>query len=86
MIDRRWHAAERHRHRRRAFVLKIFFVTRKNIRDIFFALLIDYILKKVIADSLIDIHIFYLGGEIKVFGIASISVLKSVNFPVESVT
>jgi hypothetical protein len=65
---------------------EIFFVTRKRICDIFFSLLIVFVSGKVIADSRIDIDIFYLRGEIKVFGIASISVLKSVNFPVESVT
>jgi len=65
---------------------KIFFVTRKKICDIFFVGSIDFLFEKVIADSPIDIHIFYLSGEIQIFGIASISMLKSVNFPVESVT
>jgi len=65
---------------------QIFFVTRKKICDIRFYFRIDSIPKKVIARRRIDIDIFRFPDDFSFFGIASIALPKSVNFPVESGT
>jgi len=65
---------------------QIFFVTREKICDTRFYFRIDFIPQKVIARPLIDIDIFRFADDFPFLGIAGISLLKSVNFPVESGT